>query len=409
MEFLEDDTEAASYNASSSLPAIIPSPATLLRPPFPMDETAVRDTMDAVFAAAPLSADLGCPLGIWFKHVRIRCRPWTCDEEVLLSRLMRQVLRNSARYRVNEGVGFLRAPLDPSEVRPPQPPDEPTEGAQRDRRALAGNEHVHMTGSDAQHSTRVPHQPRPPPQPRPRAPPPRVLPEPRPPRLAEARPPPRGPPSMGARIPRPAWLLWEAQIAAHCAVHALNHILQSELPPFSLADLREGAHLARGADIQMEGAPAHLLHPGVLLQREAHEDASGNFTYQAVGRALGRRQFDWRGISPRHDARGDVDPHATVEAAFAPAMTEQGLQPILGIFVHLGDHYTAMVRRAGTIYHMDSLTGVTGGGTYVFTITPELFVDYVRHYATGRRTPGGREIGGLYSVFYVGADMQVDG
>jgi len=163
MEFLEDDTEAASYNASSSLPAIIPSPATLLRPPFPMDETAVRDTMDAVFAAAPLSADLGCPLGIWFKHVRIRCRPWTCDEEVLLSRLMRQVLRNSARYRVNEGVGFLRAPLDPSEVRPPQPPDEPTEGAQRDRRALAGHEHVHMTGSDAQHSTRVPHQPRPPP------------------------------------------------------------------------------------------------------------------------------------------------------------------------------------------------------------------------------------------------------
>ena len=133
--------------------------------------------------------------------------------------------------------------------------------------------------------------------------------------LEAQRPPPgAGALPLGRRIPRPGWLLFENQQASFCAVHALSHILQGELPPFTVADLREGAERARLADVEA----------GFLHEVDAHEDAGGNFSYQAVGYALSHRRFDWRGVTVCRSRSGVVDATATVDASFAPMRRDQG-------------------------------------------------------------------------------------
>ena len=101
---------------------------------------------------------------------------------------------------------------------------------------------------------------------------------------------------------------------------------------------------------------------------------------------------------------GDADETRTVYEAFADAEVENQPKPILGIFVHHGDHYTAMIKRGETIYHIDSLQRPSGEGRYVYEVDPRFFVEYAQRYTRGRRSRRGREIGGMYSVYYDGRD-----
>ena len=200
----------------------------------------------------------------------------------------------------------------------------------------------------------------------------------------------------------------EMQVESQCALHALNNLLQGELSSaFSLADLREGAALARLADIQAGLVPAHGLI-GASRQGGAnfdnHETADGNFSYQAVGRALGFRRCDWRGVAERYAVQGSIDAAGTTEAAFRPVILPSGPQPILGIFVHHGNHYTAMHRRDGVIYHLDSLPHTSRNGTMFHVVNNELCVAYATFYTRGRQVAG-REVGGLFSIYYDGWDL----
>ena len=63
-----------------------------------------------------------------------------------------------------------------------------------------------------------------------------------------------------------------------------------------------------------------------------------------------------------------------------------------------------MIRREGVVYHLDSLPQGSGEGRYVYTVTPALFVEYVTYYQRGHLAPAGREVGGMFSVYYVGQD-----
>ena len=102
----------------------------------------------------------------------------------------------------------------------------------------------------------------------------------------------------------------ERQARSLCAVHALNNLIQKEIPDFSEADLREGARLARAADWEAQ------LPFQAGGEQERHEDDYGNFTYQAVGSALGHRRCDWKAVVPRYDQQGTLDPEATIAIAF---------------------------------------------------------------------------------------------
>ena len=113
---------------------------------------------------------------------------------------------------------------------------------------------------------------------------------------------------------------------------------------------------------------------------------------------------DWHGVSLQYSAAGAVNPVATTDAAFRPVALPEGPQPILGIFVHHGGHYTAMVRRNGVIYHIESLRGPSGGGRFVYVVDPHLFVDYATFYSRGRQVAG-HEVGGLFSIFWDGRDL----
>ena len=184
-------------------------------------------------------------------------------------------------------------------------------------------------------------------------------------------------------------MLLDEQVGAMCAVHALNNILQGELAAFSPADLREGAELARLADVQGNMAGPEALaepsvgparRPGVEHDVDRHEDTGGNFSYHAVGRALGRRRFHWRGVTVRRDHHGHVDPGATVTAAFAPVALSGEEVPILGIFVHHRDHNMAMIYHGGTVFHLDSLPHSSGEGRFVFEVDAALFVIYTKYY-----------------------------
>ena len=105
-----------------------------------------------------------------------------------------------------------------------------------------------------------------------------------------------------------------------------------------------------------------------------HSTVQGDFSCEAVGRALARRRFDWRGVRLRYDALGAVDAPATIDGAFGLIETAAGQVPILGVFVHQGAHYTAMIRRQQDIFHVDSLLHVSGPGSFVFHVDPALFV-----------------------------------
>ncbi len=60
--------------------------------------------------------------------------------------------------------------------------------------------------------------------------------------------------------------------------------------------LREGADLAQMADMEALVAPVE------------HDDPSVFFSSEAVGRALGRRRFDWRGVRTGHDQHNNIEP-----------------------------------------------------------------------------------------------------
>jgi hypothetical protein len=202
-----------------------------------------------------------------------------------------------------------------------------------------------------------------------------------------------GMPPSGRRIARPGWLLFDLQDAnlRSCAVHALNHILQGEFPWFSMADLQEGAQLATLAD-----------HEADLTMPFAHSDVTGYFSSEAVGRAIGRRYFEWRGVRVHSTPQNNPDPHATVEAAFRPAILRTGAAAVLGIFVHQGAHYTAIIRRHGQLYHIDSMPGASDHGRSIFQIDPILFLSFVQYFRQGRQAPESRQIGGLFSIYYTG-------
>ena len=66
-----------------------------------------------------------------------------------------------------------------------------------------------------------------------------------------------------------------------------------------------------------------------------------------------------------------------------------------------------MIRRGDTVYHLDSLPLSSGEGRWVFVVPPPLFVEYAQYYMLGWSAPGGREVGGLYRVYYAGYDYLV--
>ena len=136
-----------------------------------------------------------------------------------------------------------------------------------------------------------------------------------------------------------------------------------------------------------------------------HSLTNGYFSSEAVGRGLGRRYFDMRGVRVRSAFNGNADPAATLRAALESIAVPTGPAVVLGIFVHQGGHYSEMIRRHSTIYHIDSLRGVSRNGAHVFIVTLELFAAYVMRFAMGRRTTEGQVIGGIQSIFSVAVNL----
>ncbi len=138
-----------------------------------------------------------------------------------------------------------------------------------------------------------------------------------------------------------------------------------------------------------------------------HDDPSGFFSSEAAGRALGRRTFDWQGVQIARGLDNQADPERTLQGAFAPVPSggAPAPYPVLGIFVHQGAHYTAMIRRGDTVHHVDSRPIESGEGQYVFEVSAALFLEYAQHFQQGRFAPGGRRVGGMFRVFYVGAEL----
>ena len=365
----------------------------------------LQDIMRLAFTMAPAAMTQGLYVGDWFRLVRVLVRPRGRWEEGRLARLWHLALPLLDDYGITQDMARPRHSRrnTAQSLTSPAHPARPT-GVSSDvhlgcpseaRHATPANADVEMEADlsgtapqrmGASSSTSAAKGVAPPP----------TIP------LIDATPP------MGLRVLRPGGLMWEGQQAAQCAVHALNNILQGAYPPFTEEHLREGARLARAADVQQCMLPAHAVHPREFLGLGRHEDAAGNYSYLAVGRALGRRQFDWRLVRPQFGPAGLVDAVATVAAAFAPEPLIMGPKPMLGVFVHLGHHYTAMIRRNDTIYHIDSLRGVSSNGAYVFTISPALFATYAQHFVLGSRAASGHEIGGLFSVYYAAEDLMED-
>jgi hypothetical protein len=75
------------------------------------------------------------------------------------------------------------------------------------------------------------------------------------------------------------------------------------------------------------------------------------------------------------------------------------------VFVHHGGHFTAMLRRNGEIYHVDSLPLTSGEGRYVYAVTPARFVEFATLYRQGVRAHGQGVAGGLFSIYYVGSEV----
>ena len=115
-----------------------------------------------------------------------------------------------------------------------------------------------------------------------------------------------------------------------------------------------------------------------------------------------------RGVRVIFAPTGRPDPAASLSAAFAPIPLPTGPAAVLGIFVHQGAHYTAMISRAGILYHIDSLPVASGDGRYVYEVSAELFLQYVEHFAQAAQRPtrDHPRVGGLFRVFYTGVLMQ---
>ena len=104
---------------------------------------------------------------------------------------------------------------------------------------------------------------------------------------------------------------------------------------------------------------------------------------------------------------GTIDVQATCTQAFANVVWGNDPNPrmTLGIFVHQGAHYTAIINRDGIMYQIDSRPIESGEGRFVYEVSEDLFAQYVQHFINGRLAPGGRRVGGLFKVFYTGVDV----
>ena len=136
-----------------------------------------------------------------------------------------------------------------------------------------------------------------------------------------------------------------------------------------------------------------------------HELPTGYFSSEAVGRALGRRYFDMRGVQPLSADQGPGDPVATVANAFAPIQLATGPAVVLGIFIHQGSHYTALIRREGRLYYIDSLPVASGNGEFVYEFSPSLFMQYLDHFQHQAASLAAGRVGGLFRIFYTGGPV----
>ena len=112
-----------------------------------------------------------------------------------------------------------------------------------------------------------------------------------------------------------------------------------------------------------------------------------------------------RGVQVIYTANGDASPGDTLQGALGPIQLANGPADVLGIFVHQGAHYTAIISRAGVLYHIDSLPVASGDGQYIYEVSAELFLQFVQHFAQASRspTPGRPVIGGMVRIFYIGS------
>ncbi len=383
-DFLASDLH---HEDHASLPAeplavTIAQVETLLFQSLPTTPEDFAPTLSTIFQTVPDARFFGAPFGTFCKAVRVHLRPRTPLAEYTLAGVFRPALALVPSFRVTNDTVWLSLPhlgalpatatatpagppcpalvqhgIRPSAPAPAEPPSSsdilspsafrslphPSEGSTRPQFGFHAQINL-PSGFPSLSSATLP---------------------------------------LGRRIPRPPWLLFDAQEANLCAVHAINHILQTEFPWFSSADLREGAELASMAD-----TIAGVASP------PSHSTEQGDFSCEAVGRALARRRFDWRGVRLHYDGLGAVDIPATVEGAFGHIDSPAGRVPILGVFVHQGAHYTTIIRRNDVLFHVDSLIYVSGSGEFVFHADTDLFVQYVERFV-GRSPPPGT--GPLYS------------
>ena len=418
-DLLVTDLHQADSNTPPTAPVnITVEQAHALSFPGPPSTAAdLATTLTTIFLSEPEARFLGIGLGDFFKALRVQLRPRTAAAEHELALMFRpalalvpslQVRGNTVRMSNLPGPVFpsswsLQAPPVPPDTanpsHPPHPASSPTPTPPNGARPVAPPWALppSSSGTLAPQALRVPTLPVRPVLLRPGGHPRGPLGGPQRPALPSgSHNSPAGALSLGRRVPRPPWLLFDGQEDNLCAVHALNHILQAEFPWFSKADLLEGAELAHMADIIAAVAPLPV-----------HNTPYGDFSSEAVGRALARRRFDWRGARLRFDALGAIDASAIVNGAFGRVETAAGLVPILGVFVHQGSHYTAMVRRNEHIYHVDSLLHVSGSGAFVFQVSDALFVQYVERFVGSTlQQDGGPRYNrpGMFSVFYTGID-----
>ena len=251
--------------------------------------------LHTTFFAEPEASFLGIGLGDLFKALRVQLRPRTAAAEQELALLFRpalalvpslQVRGDTVRMSnlpepVFPGCSTLQAPPVPPDTanpsHPPRPASSPTPTAPNGARPAAPTLTLPPSSSRtlAPPALRVPSLPVRPVLLRsgghPRGP---LSGPPRPALPLGSHNSPAGALPLGRRVPRPPWLLFGRQEDNLCAVHALNHILQTEFPWFSKADVLKGAELAHMVDVIADIAP-------LPVHNTPHED----FSSEAVGRA----------------------------------------------------------------------------------------------------------------------------
>jgi hypothetical protein len=126
---------------------------------------------------------------------------------------------------------------------------------------------------------------------------------------------------------------WEAQTAAHCAVHSCNNMMQLAL--FEEADFDTIA-VALNRAVRAFGGAAADDDPA-----SAHRDANGNYSIEVIIRALSKA-----GITC--DAVGSERARAALERGGPAAAT--------AFLVHRKDHWFALRKIAAKWYHLDSLS-----------------------------------------------------